>query len=65
MAMKTKSLLSLIVTSAATIAVTALATPNFGTDIFHYTVSVTMTNENIEPDASGTVTASLKQQGII
>jgi len=61
--MKTTTLLSLMVSGAATVAMTVMATPNFGTDVFHYTVSATVTNEGIEPNASGSVAASLKQQG--
>lgn len=52
-----------MVASAVTLTTTLLASPDYGTDVFHYDVHSVMTNESIEPDAGGGVTASLRQEG--
>src|SRR5262245_19671017 len=63
--MKTKMKLAFSLAGAIALTTTVLAANGnqFGTDILHYTVATTMTNEGLEPDARGTVSGWHKAQG--
>jgi hypothetical protein len=60
---KTATLTCLVaLATAAILPATAFAAPG-GTDITHFTVQTGMTNNGVEPDAKGMVSASQKTQG--